>query len=605
MQTYVVDTNFFISGFQSKPSTFSIFAKILKKAEIQIVIPTYIKNELRYFVQREILPHVVVEEVDERKFQDFLRKIHEQTASLPQKPDLSVIYIANKLAAPIISSDLKLLETAELLGIKTYTDSAFVRFLLEINQEKTKDSFLKELETKLFTAEIRYSVSSTNRYDPVKRIKKILDSAISVIRTEYEEKMKDKVISDIADTDGFSIESMQLKELIAQVRSDLLKLEDDFVRGLYRELEEELLYRVREITDSLIDWKLASENIEDHKIYNDSLLLLGRLQYLACICLIENKKLDLARVYMDKLMMILFQTSDAYEEYGVDVHFLRMILLLLSGQLHRLNSYFSIAFEEVCTKHQRADVINVIRSLILLTVILGGEKVEKTASDYDYENIEFINQLGFKFMQLEDLHKASLMFEQTFYLSLNTENKGFCIASLEYLSWLYFSGLNEIKAKISELYTKLVKKYPDIKSSYHPKLQLKTSSKDLQDYIVPNYFQFQDLPKQHKSSLYCLGVDTIQTRNKTQTLIRVMNWEIMARIGIIDENSDFSDKTSLGTIIHIIDGKYKILRASSNFRKNHNIELLMYINKDSTPTIAFRNPGGWDITQIEKTENKS
>ncbi|MHA1222808.1 MAG: hypothetical protein ACTSP3_06045 [Candidatus Heimdallarchaeaceae archaeon] len=410
MQTYVVDTNFFISGFQSNPSTFSIFAKILKKAEIQIVIPTYIKNELRYFVQREILPHVVVEEVDERKFQDFLRKIHEQTASLPQKPD-----------APIISSDLKLLETAELLGIKTYTDSAFVRFLLEINQEKTKGSFLKELETKLFTAEIRYSVSSTNRYDPVKRIKKILDSAISVIRTEYEEKMKDKVISDIADTDGFSIESMQLKELIVQVRSDLLKLEDDFVRGLYRELEEELLYRVREITDSLIDWKLASENIEDHKIYNDSLLLLGRLQYLACICLIENKKLDLARVYMDKLMMILFQTSEAYEEYGVDVHFLRMILLLLSGQLHRLNSYFSIAFEEVCTKHQRADVINVIRSLILLTVILGGDKVEKTASDYDYENIEFINQLGFKFMQLEDLYKASLMFEQTFYLSLNTD----------------------------------------------------------------------------------------------------------------------------------------------------------------------------------------
>ncbi|MHA1258791.1 MAG: PIN domain-containing protein [Candidatus Heimdallarchaeaceae archaeon] len=135
MQTYVVDTNFFISGFQSNPSTFSIFAKILKKAEIQIVIPTYIKNELRYFVQREILPHVVVEEVDERKFQDFLRKIHEQTASLPQKPDLSVIYVANKLAAPIISSDLKLLETAELLGIKTYTDSAFVRFLLEILQK--------------------------------------------------------------------------------------------------------------------------------------------------------------------------------------------------------------------------------------------------------------------------------------------------------------------------------------------------------------------------------------------------------------------------------------------------------------------------------------
>ncbi|MHA1446472.1 MAG: hypothetical protein ACTSSN_07265 [Candidatus Heimdallarchaeaceae archaeon] len=598
MPDFVIDTNFYISGFQTLPNTFSKFAKASKALKFEIYMTSYIKNEMRFFLQREITPHVKIVDVDHSEFQKFLHKVHKHTTSLPQKPDLSVIYLADKLSATIVSSDLKLLETAELIGIPTHTNSAFTKFILEENKDPTLNSFLKELENKLLTAEIRYSIESTNRYDPVKRIRKIIDSAISVIRSEYEEKMTQLAQSDLPETDGFSIESLQLKELLNEVQSDLQRLEDDFNSGKYMELEAELLARIREITDYLVDWKLAIDKIEDHIIYNESLQLLGRLHYLSCISLVENKKVDLARVYMDKLIMILIQNSEANEKYGIDVHFLRMIILLLSGQFQRLNSYFTPAFEDECNEYQRADVVNVIRALILLTVVLGGEKAVETAKDYDYDNIEFINQLGFKFMQLEDLQKAALMFEQTFYLSLNSKNRGLCIASLEYLGWLYFSGFHPAKSVIQNLYEILIKKFPEIKSSYQVSLQVTSKPRDLENFTSSSYQPLSALAIDLKSPLYCVGISYMKEKNKIKPLIKVMNWGMMARIGIIDENQELIRNSTLGNTIHLIDGKFKIVPASAHFRKQHDVELILHIDHESQPTILCRSPGGWELTTI-------
>ena len=319
MSRYVIDTNFYISGFQSQPNNFSKLGKTFKDINLEVFLPSLIKNEMRFFLLREILPNVKEEIIDPNDFQKFLTRLYKLTTNLPQKPDLSVIYAAEKLNATVVSSDLKLLETAELLGLATLTNSAFLSLVIEDNNDSNQEPFLKELENRLITAEIRYSVESTNRYDPVKRIRKIIDSAISVIRTEYEEKLSQVSKSDLEESDGFSIESLQLKELLTEIQSDFHKLDEDFKQGQHKELEGELIFRVQEITDSLVEWKLAVDKIEDHGIYKEALLLLGRLQYLACICLIENKKIDLARVYMDKLLMILLQSSDASKEYGLDV----------------------------------------------------------------------------------------------------------------------------------------------------------------------------------------------------------------------------------------------------------------------------------------------
>jgi len=137
MENYVVDTNLFITGFQSRPDTFRKFAKALKQLNIQILITNAVRNEMRYYLQREIKPHVKIRRTEHDDFQMFLKKIHRITTNLPQKPDLTVISLADKIQATIVSSDLKLLETAELIGLKTLTNSAFAKLVAKANQDSS------------------------------------------------------------------------------------------------------------------------------------------------------------------------------------------------------------------------------------------------------------------------------------------------------------------------------------------------------------------------------------------------------------------------------------------------------------------------------------
>ncbi|UJG43366.1 MAG: hypothetical protein K9W46_13465 [Candidatus Heimdallarchaeum endolithica] len=604
MEAFVVDTNFFISGFQSEPQKYSKFAQIVKKLKIKIVITSYIKGEMRHFLFRELEPHISVEKVDTEDFNQFLTRLYSLTTSVPQKPDLSVIYVAYKLKAKIVSSDIKLVETAELVNIQSYIDSAFIRYLIKKCDDSSSLRFLQELERKLFSAEIRYSVSSTNRYDPVKRISKIFDSAISVIKAEYEEKMSEIKEGDISEEE-FSIQALQLKELIAEVWEDLSILETDFREEKYEELQPELISRVREIIDAIVDWRLASSDIEDHPIYNSSLVLLSRLLYLACICLIENRELELGRVFMDELLMIFFQSNAVVTDLDMEIHFLRIVLLLLTEQIHRLPSYFTPAFEDLCIRRNRPDLANLVHTLILLSVVLSNGKFEEKAVPRSYEDIEFINQIGFKFMQQGKTLQSRLMFEQSFHLALNSENYGLCILSLEFLTWLFFSGIPELKTTIEEYYDKLIRKSPKIKDSYKPVLKLKSSKSALKRFVSSSPKLLEEYPKEMSSPYYILSSETIKIKNiGFVPLIRTMNWDLTARVGIVDEKSSCIEKAVLGSIIYLVDGKYTIIEASSYVKKKFNVELLIFIDQTSDPTVVIKTPGGgWHLPKREETIN--
>ncbi|MHA1115082.1 MAG: hypothetical protein ACTSPJ_02810 [Candidatus Heimdallarchaeaceae archaeon] len=604
METFVVDTNFFISGFQSEPQKYSKFAQIVKKLKIKIVITSYIKGEMRHFLFRELEPHITVKKVDTEDFNQFLTRLYSLTTSVPQKPDLSVIYVAYKLKAKIVSSDIKLIETAELVNIQSYIDSAFVRYLIEKCDDSSSLKFLQELERKLFSAEIRYSVSSINRYDPVKRISKIFDSAISVIKAEYEEKMSEIKEGDIS-KEEFSIQVLQLKELISEVWEDLSILETDFREEKYEELQPELISRVREIIDAIVDWRLASSDIEDHPIYNSSLVLLSRLLYLACICLIENKELELGRVYMDELLMIFFQSTAVVTDLDMEIHFLRIILLLLTEQIHRLPSYFTPAFEDLCVRRNRPDLANLVHTLILLSVVLSNGEIEEEAIPRSYEDIEFINQIGFKFMQQGKTFQSRLMFEQSFHLALNSENYGLCILSLEFLTWLFFSGIPELKTTIEDYYNKLIKKSPKIKDSYKPVLKLRSSKSALKKFVSSSPKLLKEYPKEMRSPYYVLSSETIKIKNiGFVPLIRTMNWDLTARVGIVDEKSSCVEKAVLGSIIYLVDGKYTVIEASSYVKKKFNVELLIFIDQTSEPTVVIKTPGGgWHLPKREEIIN--
>ena len=91
-------------------------------------------------------------------------------------------HLANEENVPLVSSDWRLVEVAQELGLTALMNSAFLLMLLEDVSEDEDKNYLQYLYEKIIADEIRHSVNVQAKYDPVIRIQKIMDSAMSVVR---------------------------------------------------------------------------------------------------------------------------------------------------------------------------------------------------------------------------------------------------------------------------------------------------------------------------------------------------------------------------------------------------------------------------------------
>ena len=57
---FVLDTNFFISGFEANPSDFGLFLDIITEMGIELYVTTYIMQEIRWYLRRRIKPPIQI-----------------------------------------------------------------------------------------------------------------------------------------------------------------------------------------------------------------------------------------------------------------------------------------------------------------------------------------------------------------------------------------------------------------------------------------------------------------------------------------------------------------------------------------------------------------
>ncbi|MCG3223196.1 MAG: hypothetical protein H7647_01930, partial [Candidatus Heimdallarchaeota archaeon] len=58
---YILDTNFFISGFEKNPSDFNLFLRIISDMKIELYVTNFILQEIRWYLRRRIKPPVQIE----------------------------------------------------------------------------------------------------------------------------------------------------------------------------------------------------------------------------------------------------------------------------------------------------------------------------------------------------------------------------------------------------------------------------------------------------------------------------------------------------------------------------------------------------------------
>lgn len=597
---YCVDTNFFITLYSAQPKDFKRLVAVLRKLRIKFVISDFVQREMRWYMRRHIEPHVKIEAVDKRKLAEYEANLKRKLGSLPQTPDVSVIFVAEKLKIPVVSSDLKLVETAEKIGIKTFMNSAFAIFLKNQLEDAEDKALLDEVYSKLFAEEISYSVKGQHVYDPVVRIKKIMDSALEVVKSQQELEQLSTVHVAETSSEGKSEPQFEyqeyedLKQLTTETRTDLSDFLEMFEEGRFKDLKVVLDDHSDMLMDRCTEVRLLGVP-ETDLVYREAITTLAHLLLLGAAVDLNLQNLKEAEAKVDLLLLLIFEIREAADRLEIEVHLQRIIIFFLTGQLKRLNIYFSPNFMQRCRENNREDVVELLRTFAIISAVLTNNEAEKSAQAQDLSEIEFIIQLGYQFVSIGKPKKAWLLFEQAIYMSINSKMTGLLYALFEIMLPLHYSS-DGFSPSLPDLlaYTKKQIQGIDLKS-YEQRLKLKTSFDP--SILIRRQKSVNALPSSYQGFLDVLSVEQTSFKNLGRAnLVKVVDWQSLTLVGIIDPSLTLGEDLTVGTSVRIVSGKVRLVEPPKRLKERTGVTLLIVCMKDPrfivrrAGTISFAKP---------------
>mgnify|MGYP005857459045 FL=1 len=116
LNSLVFDSNFFIIGFKDNPESLADFKSICDRHGYQMYMTLKVFQEMDWRIRRGLLNKLKVLDISKREIDEFISKNQNNINFLPQRPDLSLVMLLNKLDdAILVSSDLNLVQTVNLL----------------------------------------------------------------------------------------------------------------------------------------------------------------------------------------------------------------------------------------------------------------------------------------------------------------------------------------------------------------------------------------------------------------------------------------------------------------------------------------------------------
>ena len=585
---FTIDTNLFIAGFGDNPKTYEQFNKILNKLRIKIAIPNYVDKEFRWYMRREIGQYLTVENITPKQLEKFMASARKKVnIKLPQPPDCAVALLAEKKGYGLVSSDLRLVEIAQQLGINAMMNSAFLLLLLQEVEDSNDRDYLKNLYEKLFSDEISYSVESSHRYDPVIRIQKIMDSAISVIKKQGEF-VKEKPLEINEDYDF--PEYLELVEITKQIRTDL----SDFLKmmelGNYNALRYELMHDSQKLIDLSSEVRMLGVPEED-PVYRETITTLAHLYILRTSLAIGEHRLAEAKSVNDQLILIMLENKEVEERLDMEIHLQRITIFFLTGQLDRFRLYFSPAFVELCNRRGREDILALYRVMSIIIATLSLKKAEPSAIAKDFMEIEYIIQLGVQFISVQKVKEAWLLLEQAVWMSINSNMMGLLFAVFEVLLPLSFKTEYEFSPSFEELMSIVKKKFKDLPFGDYVRRSTRNEIVD-EELIRKRSTKLQKLPSGFQGFLDVISADYADFKNiGRSTFVRVIDWQSMHFIGIVDPTMSLNDTLTVGSSIKLIQGNFRLIKPPASIKNSRNVDLILIAKPEKLKFLVRRAQG--------------
>jgi hypothetical protein len=596
MKLVTIDTNLFISGFSNSPNEYDTFAAILNDLGIKVIVPQYVLKEMRWYMRRSIEPHLVDYFVNEKKLIEFEGFAKTHFSKLPQRPDMAVIYVAHKKKCPVVSSDLRLIQVSEALKQDTFMNSAFILYLQNKVTKPEQKAYLQSLYEKLFAEEISYSVEGKNIYDPVKRIQKIMESAINVV-SSFSSPAEGVKLKTVDKAMLNTLSSKELDRFTKWVRADLSVYITEFQNGHYDKLEMELIAAVNQLTDLILDYQLEGGQISSELAQN-ALTTMGHVLFLLVYVELIMGDLKNADEFLNHLAIVLFESKEAAKTLDKEFHQLRIVILLLSKQFQRLATYFTTQF---LFSEEGKDKSSFLANLSIISAVLSSCHVEKKAKVKSYDDIEYTQQLGMQFAAINEFKEAMLLLEQVFYFALNDKMIGLAVFAIEamipicFIDPIYFKDIKRLhkellkKDKAKSVFLNLEKRIAPI-ARVSSKILAKEPTK--KDELDPSLQGWLDV----------LTVETIILKSGSALYVKTMVQieDQIYRIGLLDREHILPEKMPIGSSVQLIDGYYTVIRPKKEVREQKEIDLLIRVIPRSNARILYRRVSGISMASSQE-----
>jgi len=583
---FVLDTNFFISGFEANPSDFGLFLDIITEMGIELYVTTYIMQEIRWYLRRRIKPPIQILKMPIKEIREYKENLDKEELSSPQINDLSNIVAAKQVNAVVVSSDLKLVRTCEALDVPVLICSSFVFLLRNTCFQEAHNEVLEKIHDTVLSDEIRHSVEKRQMFDPVTRIKKIQEHAINVLQNITAANQ----ISPEKDTSKYHSlqEENNLLELMNELEFEFPNYIEELEKGNLEVLRLELKEAYIALSDLSLELRVALLEKESY-IEELSVRLKARILYLLSV--VEFTLLDFEK--LDGHLNIITEVSTIFpnlvSDIFMDIHFLRMVYFIVTNNHERLKGYYSEKFLFLCEKQNRLDLLGLTRAVILASTIMESGLIDKKAVIEGEDEISLIIQIGYILLQKKQFEHALLILLQSHYLALNLEDQVLSKDTLELLVVLHYA----IKERCTEEIYQGIEDLQELGVFQLPVIGI-ADINELQRLVSHEYVSKDELNVFLQDWFYIYHSGTIIKEGEVYSFILLKNPYYSPRIGLILKTPFSIYDTSPGRQVKLYEGKIKVGIPKESTIDGFPIDLIMEVEEKEAKFI-FRGPFGMKI----------
>ncbi|MFX0195233.1 MAG: hypothetical protein ACFFCW_03845 [Candidatus Hodarchaeota archaeon] len=608
----LLDTNFFIYVLQDNHTNFDIIGDSCQRLGYELYTTNVVWREIqRQYMRTKSKPYIT-NWIDLSKykseFTDFQSQAKQLLRSLPQVPDLGLVFAAKAIGdgeVQIVSSDYKLLDSLPYLAPEVHGIANSV-FALELHEKETDPRQKKKLyriHEEIYSKEIEYSLERKEAYYPLSKIKLINEQAINVVRQIHSPQLTLSMYP--------HEEFVDLGPGILLVKSiENVRERESFVEDIEAERYDMIIQEIEEL-QKRIDADLAVYLLSlDPTVYSAlirqisaDLILFRYFCALAHLYRGQTGDIEIALQEIEKAVDILKFTSNPSLDLRIIVPFLQTILLILNEEFERAEKYFSLLQSKTEEWGYNTE-LKACEGIYLALIALRGYESADIPTLRDPSLVTtFLMDLARHQFARAAFDQAVRVLQQVVAVATKYDLQVAMIEALSALFLLYYANPDNKRLPYSimeEIFRIYNEKGWGDNFITNMQNELSEPQKPLYRLQKKKFTSFGRLPR--KLTRSWMDVFCVEELHKDKTvLLYVRNWELGANLGIFVSHQQGSPKLTAGDRIRLAAGKYKCLIPKSAIEKKHSTRLCVF--PDGRSEILTRGRSGFRVLRTVGSTN--